>query len=188
MKRSLVVGTVLFAGALAAGCSSSAPSGVTSTHTSTSGAVTTTRTGTFTIHGDTTSTAQIRSNVTHIPVITSGVVKAQHDNFPLGNSKSNKGTFKFQSGTLAVTHNKGVTHQKFSKAACSFTETNTGTYKVLGSTSTGAFKGATGHGNYMVTFYGKFKVVSGKCHAGQKAEPVSGKATFRATGPLTVRV
>ena len=61
-----------------------------------------------------------------------------------------------------------------------------GVYTVVA--GTGKFDGAKGHGKYAVDFTLKLpRLKNGKCNSSASAVPVSGKISFLAYGPLSVR-
>ena len=65
-------------------------------------------------------------------------------------------------------------------------QTEGGVYTVVG--GTGKFSGAKGHGKYKTYFAIVFpRLKNGKCNTSQSAQPVSGKISFLAHGPLSVR-
>lgn len=56
--------------------------------------------------------------------------------------------FQFPAGSLSVTHMPKKSHESSDPVTCLFTFTERGTYRITG--GTGAYAGASGHGNYRV--------------------------------------
>jgi hypothetical protein len=162
------------------------------------------------MHGSTSSLAALEANSTPLTLHTTGPAGDLTTVFHLGGGGST-GTFHFGSaGTLTVTHTKGVTSQHSDVATCSFTETNHGTYTVLGKQSTGRFKDATGHGTFNVVFKVTFQQTqtggsslretsdgdglakgagnaAEQCNPNPNSTPASGSVTFKVSGPMTVQ-
>jgi len=101
-------------------------------------------------------------------------------------------TFKTSAGNLVVNadlpdnNNPPTTTNA---KTCLFVQTLTGTYTVVGSTSTGSFKNATGHGSVKDIFhaYGP-KLSNGACNQSNSAQPLAAGAytTLYVSGPMTV--
>jgi hypothetical protein len=136
-------------------------------------------TGTLTIAGTTTNV-----NASSLPVTTSGVVSTT-GSVPL-NTSSDHIVLKFKDGDLDVTHSAGTMPPPVvNTAKCSASQVNAGTYKVTG--GTGSFDGATGHGDFKISFSGVFAKTNGVCKITQSSTPISGSMTFDASGPLTLK-
>jgi hypothetical protein len=142
-----------------------------------------TTTGTQTFAGATSNT-----NASTIAITGTGVV-ADHGSLILNNSSSDKAVLQMSDGNLDVTHSKGNNNgngtTSVDQAKCSVKNVVTGTYSVKG--GTGKYAGATGNGNYTISFVGTFALTGGKCQVTQNSNPVSGTEAFHATGPLTVK-
>jgi hypothetical protein len=126
------------------------------------------------------STTNVTSSA--IPITAHGVSDT-HGSVKTSGSDS-KGTLHLADGTLDVDHTAGSGPTHVNKAACSATSVMNGTYKVTG--GTGKYKGATGHGDFAITFAGNFSH-NGKCNLSANASPSSGKLSFHATGTWTVK-
>jgi hypothetical protein len=136
-----------------------------------------------------------------------GPVNTSAKNFKLpgngNNAKTETDTFVTSVGNLTVTHTR--TYQAsnsteptvvgLSGGVCTFAITEeSGTYVTVPSKSTGQFKGATGHGTYVITLHIGAKLPAGKttCNIadyGNNGPPAIAQGssfTFKATGPLTV--
>jgi hypothetical protein len=194
-KLAGVAGGIAIA-AVAAGCSS-APS---------------TTSGTETISGTESGQAAVtilnsNSNTQPVfPVFTyTGPVNTSAKNYrlPGGDAKTETDTLVTPAGNLTLTHtrtyqagnNTAPTVAGLSGGVCTFSlVAESGTYVVVPSKSTGQFKGATGHGTYVVTLHIGAKLPAGKttCNIadygnnGPTAIAQGSSFTFKATGPLTV--
>ena len=136
-----------------------------------------------------------------------GVVNTTNTNYTLpgGNNNAVTGTDTFvtAAGNLTVTHTR--TYQAGNNvpptltgktgSVCIFTLTaEKGTYVAVPAKSTGQFKNATGHGNYVITVNIGATLPAGKtaCNIndfgpnGPKAVAQGTSFVFKATGPLTV--
>jgi hypothetical protein len=128
----------------------------------------------------------------------SGPVNTTATSVSLGSSANGPHTFHTAAGNLTVTHEQktngnenptitgkvgGTCHLKGSGG--------TGTYTVDGSQSTGSFAGATGSGNYSITYaaYATLHPGDSTCTANNIGNVVSTGAaiTFKASGPLTIK-
>jgi hypothetical protein len=137
-----------------------------------------TTTGTQTISGSSTNLSS-----STLPVTATGVVSTT-GSLPLDTSSLSI-VIKFAAGDLDLTHSKGTMPPPVVNTAnCSASQVETGTYTVTG--GTGKFSGATGHGDFKISFAGVFPKTSGACTITQSSTPVSGTMAFRASGPLTV--
>ena len=90
-------------------------------------------------------------------------------------------------GKLTVKHTQtsGGSQPTVNPKTCVASQTEGGVYTVVG--GTGRFHGATGHGKFKVYFAIVFpRLKNGKCNTSQSAQPVSGKISFLAYGPLSV--
>ena len=184
--------------AIAAAACSSAPS---------------TTSGTETLSGTASGQAaadNLNSNSNASPVFQTftytGPVNTKATNYQLpgnNNAKTATDTFVTPAGNLTVTHTR--TYQAGNDvpptltgktgSVCIFTLTaEKGTYVAVPAKSTGQFKGATGHGNYVITINIGATLPAGKttCNIndfgpnGPKAIAQGTSFAFRATGPLTV--
>jgi hypothetical protein len=145
------------------------------------------RSGTEVIVGSTTNLAIIDANVSVLPVKAYGVV---HTKGTIALSGPNNGTssFDFRAGKLTVKHTQtsGSTEPTFNSKTCVASQVQGGVYTVVG--GTGKFYGATGHGRFKTDFTIRFpRLKNGKCNMSQSAQPISGKISFLAYGPLSVR-
>jgi hypothetical protein len=142
-----------------------------------------TTTGTQTFAGATSNT-----NASTIAITGTGVV-ADHGSLILNNSSTNKAVLQMSDGNVNVTHSKGNNNGNgtttVDQAKCSVKNVVSGTYTVAG--GTGKYAGATGNGNYKISFVGTFALTDGKCQVTQSSTPVSGTEAFHATGPLTLK-
>jgi hypothetical protein len=173
-----------------------------------------TKSGTETISGTESgqaAAAMLSSNSNAQPVFPvftyTGPVNTSAKNYRLpgngNNAKTATDTFVTPAGNLTVTHTR--TYQPGNNTAptvagqsgdvCTFSlVAESGTYVVVPSKSTGQFKGATGHGTYVITLHIGAKLPAGKttCNVadygnnGPTAIAQGSSFTFKATGPLTV--
>jgi hypothetical protein len=185
-KLSVLVGALALAAALGA-CSGSNTSG--------------TETLTAVVSGS--SAAKLLNSNSNAPLIFpamvfSGPVNTSVNHFALGNSDSATHTFITPAGDLAITRTVKNSAQSQpsvtgkSGSTCSFKfRAGTGTYVVNGSKSTGKFAGATGHGNYSISFVAEADLLAGKttCSDNNTGSVIAKGAaiTFRASGPLTIK-
>jgi hypothetical protein len=98
-------------------------------------------------------------------------------------------TFTFTRGNLVVLNATGPTAGPLhvNKATCAFSQTVTGTYRVLAANSTGRYAGATGHGTYTLNPSGIApKTSGGACNTSSNATPAKARLTVRLRGPLTL--
>jgi hypothetical protein len=187
MKRLAGMVVITAAGLALAACSSSTSTASSSASASSSAAA---MSGTETITGRVTGKAAL-ANASTIPLKLTGPVTTT-STITLNNSSSKVATFKTADGNLVVSHTGGKNSGKLvSTSTCKFVGTTAGvTYTVLGSQSTGKFKGATGHGTAAIVFGGDLpKKSNGKCNTSNSAEPSVSTAyvTFTARGPLTLQ-
>jgi len=99
-------------------------------------------------------------------------------------------TFTFTRGSLVVLNATGPTAGPLhvNKATCAFSQTVTGTYRVLAANSTGRYAGATGHGTYTLNPSGIApKTSEGTCNTGSNATSAKARLTVRLRGPLTLK-
>lgn len=142
-------------------------------------------TGSETIYGTTTSTA----NNPTVPLKATGVFTDTGTIYLGGNST--KGTLHFKKGALNVDHSNPPSTNaptSFNATTCRAVFAESGTFKVTG--GTGPYNGATGHGTFKVTFAADFpKLANGKCNESNSASPVPGTSltTFKATGNITIQ-
>jgi hypothetical protein len=187
MKRLASMVVITAAGLALAACSSSTSSTSSSASASSSAQA---MSGTETITGHVTGTAAM-ANAPTIPLKLTGPVTTT-STITLNGSSQKVATFKTADGNLVVSHTKGTSSGKLlSTSTCKFAGTNSGvTYTVLGSQSTGKFKGAVGHGTAAIVFGGDLpKKPNGKCNTSNSAQPSASTAytTFTARGPLTLK-
>ena len=194
-KLAVLAGGIAIA-ALAAACSSSP----------------TTKSGTETISGTESGQAAANllgtnSNVQPVfPVFTyTGPVNTSAKNYKLpgGDAKTETDTLVTPVGNLTLTHtrtyqagnNTVPTVAGQSGDVCTLTLVGEkGTYVTVPAKSTGQFKGATGHGTYVITLHIGAALPAGKtaCNInafgpnGPKAIAQGSSFTFKASGPLTV--
>jgi hypothetical protein len=186
LRKILVVSALAASALVAAGCSSS--SSTTSppaTHSATPTATPTILTGTEIIAGDTASTA----NTPVIPLKAYGLF-TDTGNFKLsGSARTGTDILPLAKGGIRVYHAQvGSGGSILDAKTCQAKFTEGGTFKVVPG-STGAYKGITGSGNYLVTFQGTMpRLKSGKCNTSDSATPVSGTALtiFKVTGTFTL--
>ncbi len=152
-----------------------------------SASTTTFRSGTEVIVGSTTNLSIILANVSVLPVKAYGVVRTK-GTLSLGGPTNGTSSFDFRAGKLTVKHTQtsGGTQPSLNPKTCVASQTEGGVYTVVG--GTGRFYGAKGHGKYKVYFAIVFpRLKNGKCNTSQSAQPISGKISFLAYGPLSVR-
>jgi len=85
--------------------------------------------------------------------------------------------FQFPAGSLSVTHTPKKSHDSSDPVTCMFTFSERGTYEVT--SGTGAYAGASGHGNYRVEATG--------IGCDQNAAPEVFTLTINAKGPLHLK-
>ncbi len=144
------------------------------------------RTGTEVIAASTTNLAIILAKVLVLPAKASGVVNTE-GMVAVGGPATGTSSLDFRAGTLTVRHTEtsGGTHSLNPKT-CVVSFSEGGIYTVLG--GTGKFSGATGHGKYQIRVIIKIqRLKNGACNTSQSAQPISGRASFLAYGPLSVR-
>lgn len=151
-----------------------------------SAAVASGRSGTEVIQGSTTALAVIRANAPVLPLKAYGVVDT-YGVINLGGPTNGRSTLYFHAGNLRVEHTQtSSTNPSLNPKTCVFSQVQGGVYTVV--SGTGKFYGAKGHGRYVVDFTAKFpRLRNGKCNSSPSAVPVSGKISFLAYGPLSVR-
>jgi hypothetical protein len=175
-KLAGVAGGIAIA-ALAAACSSSP----------------TTTTGTETWQAKETGAAVVGSQAPTYHLTFTGPVKTTGTFTPPNNNAvKSTVTFKTTAGNLVVNADLPQNANPptvFNPKTCLFVQTLTGTYTVVGSKSTGSFKGATGHGTVKDVFSATVpKLANGTCNQSNSAQPLAAGAytTLYVTGPLTV--
>ena len=191
---ALGASAALIAGAVAAcGSSSSAPATKTGTETITA------------VVSGSTAARSLNSNSNGPLPFTSatfaGPVNVTVNPFHLGGGANGKGKFTTPAGTLALSHQTApgfganssppVTWKK-SGDACMFTATfSKGTFTAIPGESTGKFRGATGHGTFVITASGAVKLPAGKTScAGANpgnVQPAGAAIKFTASGKITVK-
>ncbi len=151
-----------------------------------SAAVASGKSGTEVIQGSTTNLSVIQANAPVVPLKAHGVVDT-YGTINLGGPTNGRSTLYFHAGNLRVKHTQtGSPKQSFNPKTCVFSQVGGGVYTVVA--GTGKFYGAKGHGKYAVHFTFKFpRLKNGKCNTSQSAVPISGKISFLAYGPLSVR-
>ena len=151
-----------------------------------SAAVASGKSGTEVIQGSTTALAVIKANAPVVPLKAHGVVDT-YGTINLGGATNGRSTLYFHAGNLRVKHTQtSSTKPSFNPKTCVFSQVQGGVYTVVA--GTGKFLGAKGHGRYVVDFSAKFpRLKNGKCNSSPSAIPVSGKISFLAYGPLSVR-
>ena len=191
MKRILCTAGVL---ALTAGLAACGSTSKSVAHPAAAGSVRTVS-GTEVIQGAATGKAAV-ANTTRIPLAFSGPVATTDSKFVLRNSKKKSQVFVTPAGDLAITHSnaKGaLTVTGSAVTRCVLRQVSRGTYVVMSASAknTGKFKGATGHGTYVVTFTAQAKRLSAAkpCSQGNSGNPLAKGASvvFEASGPLTVK-
>ena len=136
--------------------------------------------------GSTTNLSIILANNSVLPVKAHGVVRTK-GTLSLGGPTNGKSSFDFRAGKLTVKHTQtsGATQPSVNLKTCVASQTQGGVYTVTG--GTGGFSGAKGHGKYKIYFAIVFpRLKNGKCNTSQSAQPISGKISFLAYGPLSV--
>ncbi len=150
-----------------------------------SAAVASGKSGTEVIQGSTTKLSVIRSNAPVVPLKAYGVVDT-YGTINLGGPTNGRSTLYFHAGNLGVKHTQTSTKQSLNLKTCVVSQVEGGVYTVVA--GTGKFDGAKGHGKYVVDFTAKLpRLKNGKCNTSQSAVPISGKISFLAYGPLSVR-
>jgi hypothetical protein len=150
-----------------------------------SAAVASGKSGTEVIQGSTTKLSAITSNGPVVPLKAHGVVDT-YGTINLGGPTNGRSTLQFHAGNLRVKHTQTSTKSGFNPNTCVVSQVGGGVYTVV--SGTGKFDGAKGHGKYAVDFTLKFpRLKNGKCNTSASAVPVSGKISFLAYGPLSVR-
>jgi hypothetical protein len=112
---------------------------------------------------------------------------------PGGNKVKVTVTFHTSAGNLVANadlpgnSNQNAPPTSFNAKTCVATFDLNGTYTVAGGSSTGSFKGATGHGTirdaYTITLP---KLASGACNEANSAQPLAGHTSLVVSGPMTV--
>jgi hypothetical protein len=174
MKRLMTIAAMVLSLVLAATTAASASTGAC-------------RNGTEVIVGSTTDLSIIEANVSVLPLKAFGVVRTK-GTIALSGPANGTSSLDFRAGKLTVRHKQtsGGTQPSFNPKTCVFSQSQGGVYTVVG--GTGKFYGATGHGNFKTYFALVFpRLKNGKCNTSQSAQPVSGKISFLAYGPLSVR-
>ena len=174
MKRLITIAATVLSLVLAAASAASA-------------STTACRSGTEVIVGSTTNLSIILANTSVLPVKAFGVVRTK-GTLSLGVPTNGTSSFDFRAGKLTVKHTQtsGGSQPSVNPKTCVASQTEGGVYTVIG--GTGRFYGATGHGKFKVYFAIVFpRLKNGKCNTSQSAQPVSGKISFLAYGPLSVR-
>lgn len=174
MKRLITIAATVLALVLAAASAASA-------------STTACRSGTEVIVGSTTNLSIILANTSVLPLKAYGVVRTK-GTISLGGPTNGKSSLDFRAGKLTVNHTltSGGTQPSLNPKTCVASETQRGVYTVVG--GTGRFYGAKGHGKYKIYFAIVFpRLKNGKCNSSQSAQPISGKISFLAYGPLSVR-
>jgi hypothetical protein len=98
------------------------------------------------------------------------------------NTKGNKGTFVFPSGTVSLKHSAGTGKQSFNPKTCLLTVNEHGTFKLTG--GTGAYAGITGHGDYQLSILAIAARSGSKCS--ESKAPLAYHQVIEATGPVTL--
>jgi hypothetical protein len=173
------------AGVVLAACTTS-----TSSTSSSAGAssAATAISGTETITGRVTGAAAFTHTPT-IPLKLTGPVTTT-STITLDASTLTMATFKTPDGNLVISHTPGTTSTKLvSTSTCKYVHKISGqTYTVVGSQSTGKFKGAAGHGTAAIAWGGNLpKKPDGKCDTSAEATAGTGYYTLTAHGPLTLK-
>ena len=144
------------------------------------------RSGTEVIAASTTDLAIILAKVPVLPAKASGVVNTE-GTVALGGPANGTSPLDFRAGKLTVRHTKtsGGT-QSLNPKTCVLSFSEGGVYTVVG--GTGKFSGATGHGKYRIRVIIRVqRLKNGTCNTSPSAYPISGRASFLAHGPLSVR-
>jgi hypothetical protein len=173
MKRLMTIAAMALSLVLAAASAASA-------------SATACRSGTEVIVGSTTNLSIILANTSVLPVKAYGVVRTK-GTLSLGGPTNGTSSFVFRAGKLTVKHTQtsGGSQPTVNPKTCVASQTEGGVYTVVG--GTGRFHGAQGHGKFKVYFAIVFpRLKNGKCNTSQSAQPVSGKISFLAYGPLSV--
>ncbi len=98
--------------------------------------------------------------------------------------------FVFPNGTLAANASRSATKSvHVDNKNCAASQVSGGSYTVNSSSSTGKYSGATGHGNYTLTYGAKLPKKNGKCDLSRNVQPVKGtlRLNILVRGPLTVK-
>jgi hypothetical protein len=185
LKRLASMVVIIAAGVVLAACTSS-----TSSTSSSAGASSSAKamSGTETITGRVTGTAAFTDTPT-IPLKLTGPVTTT-STITLDASTLTMATFETADGNLVISHTKGTTSTKLvSTSTCKYVTRISGqTYTVLGSQSTGKFKGAVGHGTAAIVAGGNLpKKSDGKCDMSAEVTPSTAYAKLTAHGPLTLK-
>jgi hypothetical protein len=169
---------VVAAGALAA-CGSSGTSSSSSAKPSASATGTTSITATST-----------NPRATTVTVHASGVINQTGTlTLPRGSGAATI-KFVFPNGTLAANASRSATKSvHVANTSCAASQVSGGSYTVNSSSSTGKYSGATGHGNYTLTYGAKLPKKNGKCDLSRNVQPVKGtlRLSILVRGPLTVK-
>ena len=170
------------------------------------GSTSSTKSGTETLSASITGSkavAALESQSSNAPLVFpemtwAGVVSTTAHAVSLGGGgNGGEHTFETLAGGFAVTHVKNPNGEGSASGpvngVCAFKEATSGTYTVVPDKSTGSFKGATGHGDFALTFSGTgpIQAKATTCSVGNNGPNVSGiksaSIAFKASGPLTVR-
>lgn len=150
-----------------------------------SAAVASGKSGTEVIQGSTTKLSVLESNAPVVPVKAYGVVNT-NGTINLGGPTNGRSTLHFDAGNLTVKHTQTSSKQSSNPKTCVVSQVNRGVYTVV--SGTGKLYGAKGHGQYVVDFTAKLpRLKNGTCNTSPSAVPISGKISFLAYGPLSVR-
>jgi hypothetical protein len=184
VKRLATVVVIIAAGVVLAACTS------TSSTSSSAGASSPAKpmSGTETITGRVTGAAAFTHTPT-IPLKLTGPVTTT-STITLDASTLTMATFTTADGNLVISHTKGTTSTKLvSTSTCKYVHRISGqTYTVVGSQSTGKFKGAVGHGTAAIVVGGNLPKKAGdKCDTSAEAIADTGYYTLTAHGPLTLK-
>lgn len=98
--------------------------------------------------------------------------------------------FVFPNGTLAANTSRSATKSvHVNNQTCVASQVSGGTYTVNSGTSTGKYSGATGNGNYTLTYGATLPKKNGKCDLSRNVQPVKGslKLNILVRGPLTLK-
>jgi hypothetical protein len=180
-RSALATAAAVLGVAALAACGSSSSSGTT----------TKTVHGTEHVSGKVTGLAALASNTAFSvtwtgPVTTTGKFET---NGPAP-KKGQEHTFTTGAGKLVVkvSATPASTQKMVSTTTCRFAAATRVPYSVLGSKSTGAFKGARGSGTVAVIFHADLPKKNGKCDESRSARPVprSAVGTFSGGGPMTI--
>ena len=108
------------------------------------------------------------------PMVGFGAIHAKGTDHVVSDTQD---VFQFPAGSLSVTHTPKKSHDSSDPVTCMFTFSERGTYEVT--SGTGAYAGASGHGNYRVEATG--------IGCDQNAAPEVFTLTINAKGPLHLK-